>query len=242
VGAIGAIICGARASGNPLQVQRRKKVVILLGLGFLLAVLSPLVGRWTGFPDIATRIKTMLIAELTIGEPNPLRESHGGTEKPPMLYVLGAAQGSLRHHLELAADLYMRGLARTLYILDRPGITEYSPALNRNLTNNEWAVAKLEKLGVSRKDMRFASVHEGFGGTYREAEEVVHLALRDGNRKLILVTSPYHTRRTHLAFSHFAGKRGLEIYVYGSNDNTGLRGLMLEYAKYLSYRVFLTID
>jgi uncharacterized SAM-binding protein YcdF (DUF218 family) len=61
---------------------------------------------------------------------------------------------------------------------------------------------------------------------------------RDGHRELILVTSLYHTRRTHLAFSHFAGKRRLEIYVYGSNDNTGLRGLMLEYAKYLSYRVF----
>ena len=158
-----------------------------------------------------------------------------------MLYVLGAAQGSLGHDLELAADLYMRGLARTLYILDKPGITEYSPALNRNLTNNEWAVAKLEKMGVLRKDIRFASVHEGFGGTYREAEEVVQLALRDGHRKLILVTSPYHTRRTHLAFSHIAGKRGLGIHVYGSNDNTGLRGLMLEYAKYLSYRVFLTI-
>jgi hypothetical protein len=184
----------------------------------------------------------MLIAELTIGEQDPLRESTGGTEKPPMLYVLGAAQGRLGHHLELASLLYLRGLARTIYILDRPGITEYSPALNRNLTNNEWAVAKLEKLGVFKKDIRFASVHAGLGGTYREAEAVVQLALRDGHRKLILVTSPYHTRRTHLAFSHFAGKRGLGIYVYGSNDNTGLRGLMLEYAKYLSYRVLLTID
>jgi hypothetical protein len=48
----------------------------------------------------------------------------GGTEKPPMLYVLGAAQGRLGHHLELASLLYLRGLARTIYILDRPGITE----------------------------------------------------------------------------------------------------------------------
>jgi hypothetical protein len=70
-----------------------------------------------------------------------------------MLYVLGAAQGRLGHHLELASHLYLRGLARTIYILDRPGITEYSPALNRNLTNNEWAVAKLEKLGVLKKDI-----------------------------------------------------------------------------------------
>ena len=159
-----------------------------------------------------------------------------------MLYVLGAAQGSLGHDLELAADLYMRGLARILYILDRPGITEYSPALNRNLTNNEWAVAKLEKLGVLRKDIRLVSIQAGFGGTYREAEEVAQLASRDRHRKLILVTSAYHTRRTHLAFSHFAGKRGLEIYVYGSNDNTELLGLMLEYAKYLFYRIILTID
>jgi uncharacterized SAM-binding protein YcdF (DUF218 family) len=144
--------------------------------------------------------------------------------------------------LELAADLYVQGLARTLCILDRPGITEYSPTFNRNLTNNEWAVAKLEKLGVSRKDIRFASIQTGFGGTYREAKEVAQLASRDGYRKLILVTSAYHTRRAQLAFSYFAGKRGLEIYVYGSNDNTDLLGLMVEYAKYLSYRVILTID
>lgn len=184
----------------------------------------------------------MLFAELTIGETDHLRESHGRIEKPQMLYVLGAGQGSLGHQLELAANLYARGLARTLYILDRPGITGYSPALKRNLTNNEWAVAKLEKLGVLGKDIRFVSVHAGFGGTYREAKEVVQLASRDGHRELILVTSPYHTRRTHLAFSHFARKRRLEIHVYGSNDNTDLPGLMLEYAKYLSYRVFLTIN
>jgi hypothetical protein len=117
VDAIGAIICGARASGNPLQVQRRKKVVFLLGLGFILAILSPLVVRWTGFPDISTRIKTMLIAELTIGEPDPLRESHGGTEKPPMLYVLGVAQGRLGH--QNWHQFYMRSCSNYISSTDR---------------------------------------------------------------------------------------------------------------------------
>jgi hypothetical protein len=40
-------------------------------------------------------------------------------------------------------------VAYKILIMTEPGITEYSPDLDRNLTNDEWVVMKLISIGVN---------------------------------------------------------------------------------------------
>lgn len=53
------------------------------------------------------------------------------------IYILGGSQRSLEYKFETAADLYNSGVRKKVLILHHPGITEYSPSLRRNLTNDD---------------------------------------------------------------------------------------------------------
>jgi uncharacterized SAM-binding protein YcdF (DUF218 family) len=152
-----------------------------------------------------------------------------------MIYVLGGNQESLSTRFRKAASLYHQGLSRRIWILDRPGITEFSPDLGRNLTNNEWAIRELERLEVRKEDVEPVAVQSSFLGTLSEARDVAEFARRKGCRRLILVSSAHHTRRVLRAFSRYAPRGSLELYVYGAGDAADLRVLLPEYVKLVFY-------
>lgn len=85
------------------------------------------------------------------------------------IYVLGGGQSSLEKRFSIAASLYKDQIARRVLILNRPGITEYSDVLGRNLTNDEWAYGKLSELGIRRSDIETVPVEKSFFGTLSEA-------------------------------------------------------------------------
>jgi len=179
------------------------------------------------------------ISEKLIFE-KPLPASISGKELKikPMIYVLGGNQDSLVNRFRKAASLYHKGFSKKILILSRPGITEFSPELGRNLTNNEWAIKELEKLNVSKEDIEPVSVQKKGFGTLSEAKDLSDIVRKKGCNRLILVTSDYHTRRVLNAFLKYGSDNSFELYIYGSEDEKNLRGLFLEYMKLFIYDHF----
>jgi uncharacterized SAM-binding protein YcdF (DUF218 family) len=152
-----------------------------------------------------------------------------------IIYVLGGSEQSLAGRFRKAARLYRDGAAGRVLIMSRPGNTKYSSPLGRNMTNDEWATDRMVALGVNGDDLEFVSIPEGFWGTYSEAKAISNLALKRGYQYLILVSSSYHTRRAWDSFSKMFQNHNVDLYVYGSEDDIKLSGLILECTKLLVY-------
>ena len=153
-----------------------------------------------------------------------------------LIYVLGGNQESLAVRFEKAAGLYHRGVARKIHILSRPGITEFSPELGRNLTNDEWSALELEKLKVKRGDVVPVPLSDpSFFGTMNEARRVSEMIRGKGYKRLVLVSSLHHTRRCFDSFSGLLSKIPVEIYIYGANGPAGFMDLVSENIKLLVY-------
>lgn len=169
----------------------------------------------------------------------PIPQSSSIVRNKPLVYVLGGTQDSLEWKFQRTASLYKDGLAGKILLLRVPGITAFSPELGRNLTNDEWAVRRLEVFGVRPGDIRFIEVVPGWFGTLTEAKEVSRYVKRYGSPPLILVSAPYHTKRARLAFSNSLGAGYQELFVYGSGEEVGIFTLLNEYLKLITYKYFL---
>ena len=180
-----------------------------------------------------------LRGKLVMEKPLPFPLTKQNPEPAAVIYILGGGQDSLLHRFRKASSLYHQGFSRKIVILNRPGITEYSPDLGRNLTNNEWAIRELEQLNVEKGDIEPVSVNKWFWGTLSEAKVLSEVIQKKGFAGGILVTSDYHTRRTFAAFSRYASTRSMEFYIYGSDDNAGLGDLLSEYVKLFLYENFV---
>ncbi|MBW1720052.1 MAG: hypothetical protein JRJ43_10940 [Deltaproteobacteria bacterium] len=90
--------------------------------------------------------------------------------KVDAIYVLGGSQTNLELKYKTASELYHKGICKRIWILSRPGITEYNVSLGRNLTNNEWSILKLTEFGVPEECIEPIKINEGFFGTFTEAQ------------------------------------------------------------------------
>lgn len=176
--------------------------------------------------------------ELTLEKPLPEGISENKFKIRPFIYVLGGGQDSMVKRFRKAASLYHKGFSKKILILSRPGITEFSPELGRNLTNNEWAIIELEKLNVRREDIEPVPVQNKRFGTLSEAKDLSGIVRKKGCNRLILVTSDYHTRRALHSFLKYQVDNSVELYIYGSKDQKDLRSLFFEYIKLFIYDHF----
>lgn len=194
------------------------------------------------FPGHAC-VRSWLLQRLVVTQalPPDFEQQHPHAKKA--IYVLGGSQKSLRFRFQTAAELYRKGVARRVMVLGRPGITEYDPIKKRNLRNDEWSLKRLEELGVPRTAVESLSLpRDGFFGTFSEAKGVSNEAAKHGYRVLILVSSSYHTKRVLETFRSALKGSDVLLCVYGSEDHPGLRGLVLEYGKFIFYTYFLIDD
>jgi uncharacterized SAM-binding protein YcdF (DUF218 family) len=152
-----------------------------------------------------------------------------------LIYVLGGNQKSLVSRFDLASGLYHQGVAGKIHILSRPGITEFSPELGRNLTNDEWAVREMEFLKVKRGDIVPVSVDTLYFGTLSEAKSLSEMVRKKGYKRLILVSSMYHTRRAYNTFNSFIANCPIELFIYGAGNASGIQYLLSEYIKLIFY-------
>ena len=176
--------------------------------------------------------------KLILEKPLPVSISETGLKIKPMIYVLGGNQYSLINRFRKAASLYHKGFSKKILILSRPGITEFSPELGRNLTNNEWAIMELERLNVRKEDIEPVSVQKKIFGTLSEAKDLSDIVRKKGCNRLILVTSDYHTRRVLHAFLKYGAENSFELYIYGSKNEKKFIDLLSEYMKLFVYDHF----
>ena len=121
----------------------------------------------------------------------------------------------------------------------RPGKTEYSPSLGRNLTNDEWSILKLKEFGVPKEHIEPIKIKEGFFRTFAEAKGISSLIKIRGYKSLLLVSTPYHTHRLKISFDNFLKNQNTSLLIQGSETKAFLRDLIIEFFKLKVYQYFL---
>lgn len=156
-----------------------------------------------------------------------------------VVYVMGGSQESMPFRFKTTALVYKEGRAAQVMILKEESITEYDPALRRNLTKTEWQVKKLVALGVKAGDIEPIEAAEGMFGTLREADAVSAYARKNRLDALLIVSSPYHTERVWQAFSNRMKGGKTELFIYPSEDTIYLKALLAEYVKLQVYKLVI---
>jgi len=229
--------------------KHRSRFVYLLALVLFLSVIT--VGEWFApFEDVnqvgrvfADRIMLRLMRLIVFEHPFPGRNNGRLPDSSLVAYVLGGTQDSMNYKLKTVGQLYAEGTVRKIFILHRPGITEYSPELGRNLTNDEWVAGKLKEEGVAVENVEFIPVHPASFDTFAEAREISALVRLRRIKRLVLVSSTHHTKRVWLSISHFNADNAFESYIYGSEERAGIIELLRESLTLRIYRYFvLPID
>jgi uncharacterized SAM-binding protein YcdF (DUF218 family) len=180
-----------------------------------------------------TDLKHLILDELIDINPPP-----AGT-KVDVTYILGGSQTSLEAKYKTASDLYQKGICKRIWILSRPGKTEYSVSLDRNLTNNEWSVLKFAEFGVPPECIEPIKIDEGFFGTFTEAKGISSLMKKQGHKSLLLISSPEHLYRAEISFDNFLKDQNISIYVQESGGRAYLRDLLAEFVKLKVYQHLL---
>lgn len=122
-----------------------------------------------------------------------------------------ALAGGDGERLGAAINLYKRGLAAKLLITgpDTPLLPVYTG--EDSLTQGEIKRRIAVKRGVPAESivMRLEAT-----STIEEAESVLHAAREQGWQSVLVVTSPYHTRRTRATFHRVLRGSGVRVIVW----------------------------
>jgi hypothetical protein len=223
----------------------RPRILYLLALVLFLSV-GAVAQRFSGFDEtdkmvrvFEDNIEIYLMKGLVFERHLPRGENGRLPEPSLVVYVPGGTQDSLSYKWKTVGRLHAEGTVGKILILHRPGITEYSPALGRNLTNDEWVTGKLKEEGVSIEIVEFVPVPAATFGTFAEARVISALARSRRVKRLVLVSSSHHTKRVWLSFSHFNADNAFEPYIYGSEERVGTLELLMETMKLRFYRYFI---
>jgi len=210
-----------------------KPISLILFSTLLVFILSIIWLNSSSASNFRADLKQLLSDELIrINPPAP-------ETKVDVIYVLGGSQKSLEHKYKTAADLFHKGICKRIWILSRPGKTEYNRSLGRNLTNDEWSLLKLKEFGVPKEHIEPIKIKERFFGTFSEAKDVSSLIKSRGYKILLLVSSSYHTHRVKISFNNFLKNQNTSVYVQGSENKAFLRDLIVEFLKLKVYQYFL---
>lgn len=229
-------MCSVREKVKVLtRLKKRWARRLVLSIAVCTFVVSSFVLWQISGPSNALRVnlKDLIRKELICVDPLP------SATMVDAIYVLGGSQTSLKFKFITATSLYHKGICKRILILSRPGKTEYSSLPGRNLTNDEWAILTLEELGIPEKRIEAISIKEGFFGTFTEAKGVSKLIKKRGYKRVLLISSPYHTHRVRISFENFLKDQTITFYVQSSDKRVFLRHLMIEFIKLKVYQYLL---
>ena len=222
--------------------KRRSRIGYLLALVLLLFV-GTVGKRFAPFEEtdqmvrvFEDRLMFYLMKGLVFEHHLPRDHDEHLPDTSAVVYILGGGQESLWYKCKTVGRLYAEGAARNVLVLHRPGITEYSPTLGRNFTNDEWVTEKLKEEGVAVENVEFVPVPPAAFDTFAEARGISSLARSRRVKRLVLVSSTHHTKRAWLSFSHFNADNAFESYTYGSEERAGISELLMENLKLRMYR------
>jgi uncharacterized SAM-binding protein YcdF (DUF218 family) len=156
-----------------------------------------------------------------------------------VVYLLGGTPDSLEAKFRTASRLIHEGKAARVLVMSERSLLPFRPDLGRNPTVDEWVMEKLGALGVEADTIEFVAIEDQFFGTWSEAKSVSHFLRGRGFVRLILVTSPLHSRRAWESFSRTVEQPHENLFVYLSDEPAYLRHLLTEYVKLILYRALL---
>ena len=148
-----------------------------------------------------------------------------------------------------AAELYKKGLAPRVLITREElpdGYEDLKEGKIHYPETRDLLIMMLQGLGMPRSAC-LTSDHF-VGSTFEEAKMVREYVQGQGYRSLIIVTSPYHTKRTWLTFKKLFEKDGVKIMMapshyseFRSDDwwktNKYIKKVIIEYQKLIYYTV-----
>jgi uncharacterized SAM-binding protein YcdF (DUF218 family) len=203
-----------------MESKITKTAVILVG-----AVLAFVV-----IPSIP-KVRTLLARPLIVSD-----EAANGDA----CYVLGAGN-AIWERLAAASDLYHMKRVPKIILMREDARGPYSFTAKASWSASEWAIEYLVWRGVPRDKILLIDHAEGSFGTFAEARNLARNGPPDV-KKLVLATSPPHTRRSLLAFRR-ALPKDINIIPYSATSfETSAElyhPLWLEYLKLLLYKLFL---
>jgi uncharacterized SAM-binding protein YcdF (DUF218 family) len=213
-----------------LKIKFRHPIVLAVAFLATLASAAWLTG--TGADELRSEIHGNAAKKLVHLRPIPpgLRAD--------VVYVLGGNERSLQFKYQAAAEALRNGAVAKIWILGRPGLTEYRREIGRNLTNDEWSIDQLKKLGVPAESIEIVNVSGGFFGTLAEARQVSELVRTRGIKSLLLIAQPYHTRRAYISFKRYLPD-AVTLYTQRSNETQRLHQAFIELIKFEVYRNWL---
>jgi uncharacterized SAM-binding protein YcdF (DUF218 family) len=200
------------------------------GCGCLL-LLAALLAAWLARAAVLTAIGGFLV---TGDRPAPA----------DAIVVLSGAPAERVHE---AADLFREGWApRVLVTAPAPRPAELALARLGVRVPTEQEGARAIAVGLGVPASAFDVVPGPVDSTAAEARALRALAAGGGWRRVLVVTSPYHTRRVRGLFRRALGGVGVEVLVVPSRhsdyrpgdwwrDRTEARNLVVEYQKLLFY-------
>ena len=207
-----------------------KKELLLLSIVFLSS--SLILAAWLNSSrpaDLGSDIKKSILEELVHLYPLPPGQVADAA------YVLGGTQESLEYKFLTVSELYTNGAIDRVWLLSRPGITENNPDTGRNLTNDEWSILELRKLGVPTDKIEIIKIDHGFFGTLSEAKHISELVRNRKIRTLLLITQPYHSQRVYTSFKKFLPQENLNFYIQSSTESQRLIQMAIELFKLKVY-------
>lgn len=117
-----------------------------------------------------------------------------------------------------AADLYTQGISSRVFLTDDGERSGWSRSEQRNIPYVELAKRELEAHGVAAESIEILPGE--VSGTDDEARRLAARVDRAPLTTIIIVTSPYHTRRSLLVFERILAGRGVEFGI----EHTGTAG------------------
>jgi uncharacterized SAM-binding protein YcdF (DUF218 family) len=169
-------------------------------------------------------------------------------ERADLIVVLSGS-AAYKERTLLAAQLYVRGIAPLIAISDDGGRGGWSRSEQTNVPFVELARRELVKNGVAEDAI--VQLPGQMTGTDSEAKAVEAYARLGRIRSVLLVTSPYHTRRAYATFEKAFAHLDIELGVAGTaaggasplpsawwHGPTGWRDVAGEYLKSVVYWFF----
>lgn len=147
--------------------------------------------------------------------------------------VLG---GEHRAKLPAVAACYREGYAPRILLADDGVFSAWSDKHNRNLYQVEWAEEELVALGVPRQAITRLPFEKS--GTYYDILAVKRYVLRNGIKRIILITTDYHTRRTYWTARWLLRSCDVAIGIFPVPSwSLSPRDLAREYLKFFLYPI-----
>ncbi|UCB49782.1 MAG: YdcF family protein [Deltaproteobacteria bacterium] len=216
---------------TPIEPERKKmgRVGLLKWLFFLLALLYVL------FSYYHTPILTHLGRYLIVEHP---------PQKSDLIVCL--AGGNVDRGLAVA-DAYQKGLAPRIFMAREVPPDGYALLKERGVDYPESVdlmVNLLERLGIPRS--AFLTSERSSKSTFDEATLVRELVMKSDYHSLLIITTPYHCRRTWLTFRKVLEKDDVRILMLPSpysdfkpsdwwKKRRYLREVIIEYQKLIYY-------